>query len=528
MAGFDFATEISNATFTKIFKANVQIGGVSLNPPFQLGLAGGTAQLIVDDLQLDFQGDDSLDISLAFSRSSVGLPHDPGTVGIGPRIIAPLDGVIVINVLVKLVPGFSTQRNVVGDTSSAVVRVEYSAASEQLIASRLAAAAVAGFKSLILDSITQLVRSVTNIPFGFGFPVVPDADGTLTPGIQFSNLQLRCVGHPDRGRQALCLLGNLFASTQKNGNRALKTETAILPGEDFTTTLSRQVIHSLIFCPSVASSLSLVGKPLPVASLPTPCGNAPSLELNDLVLKSLLDSYAEGAILVFGMLEKSGPCYEVTGRFNGRVEVAVAPNRTALTFKATFAEPEVDVSIDWYCELAGFAVHPLTVAVAVYLEDLMAHFVTTLAATTLGGALFSGPGFGGQLAPAGATFSSVVLTQTHLSVQGKIAVFVPFVDSTKSVTIVSTSSAVELTAAIQGEWKTKVSCKPEKSYTYTETQQKQVGTYDLEARLVTLPLSAKYSIQGGERGIGGLPAQAGPAIALPPAGLFNLTDGWKT
>src|SRR5436305_1531809 len=147
-AGFEFVTEISNATLTKLIKGSVSLDGVLLNPPCELTLpfTGGSAYLVIKDLQVDLEGDDSITLSLAFSDSSVRLTSinlGASQTIIGKNIVvAPLDGTVAVNIMLALVKGIKNRQEVSGDTSTAAVRISYSPAAEQVMASVLTGAVI--------------------------------------------------------------------------------------------------------------------------------------------------------------------------------------------------------------------------------------------------------------------------------------------------------------------------------------------------------------------------------------------------
>lgn len=533
LAGFDFMTEVSNATLTKVIKSSVNFNGVLMNPPFELPpvpFAFGSVHLIVRELLVDIEGDDSVTIVLGFAQSSVTLkpPTVPGFPSVGggtTKTMAPLEGTLSINVALSLRPEPDGTQNVSGDTSTAVVQIVFSRAAETVIASTLAGTPFTPvqFKQAAEDTMTRLVRNQPNQPriaTGLGFRVVPTQDGTVIPSIQLRSLSMRCIGHQDRARQALCLLGNFFVATQNNGNRIQKTETAIEPGQDFATAFSRQVCHELILCPSIARAISAILQRQPaltVPELPTSCGTGGPLDVKGIGLRSLNDTYNEGAIFLSGQVEKSGFCYEATGSFEARVILGIGADRRSLTTNVTVDNVDTDVAVDWYCQLALVAVGGyFQLAIVAAVEDIIEEFANSLALVLLNQELNdSGLAPPGTLVDATRTLSSVSVTPGGIMMQGRIDIPIPFVDTTKFVAIQGSIISTEITGAIQAEWTTKLPCLPEaKAYQYTERQQQQVGSFKLYSKFVTLPLTAQYSIRGSARGLGGLPGSSGPSIPL--------------
>lgn len=533
LAGFDFMTEISNATLTRVIKSSVNFNGVLLNPPFEVPpvpFEFGSVHLLVRELLVDIEGDDSVTIVLGFAQSSVTLkpPTGPGLPEIGggrTKTMAPLEGTLSINVVLSLRPEPDGTQNVSGDTSTAVVQIVFSRAAETVIASTLAGTPFtpAQFKQAAEGTMTRLVRGQPRIATGLGFRVVPTQDGTVIPSIQLRRLSMRCIGHQDRARQALCLLGNFFVATQNNGNRIQKTDTAIEPGQDFATAFSTQVCHALILCPSIARAISAVLNRQPaltVPELPATCGIGGPLDVSGIRLRSLLDSYDDGAIHLRGEVEKSGFCYEATALFNARVILGIGADRRSLTTNVTVDNVDTDVIVDWYCQLALVAVGGyFQLAIVAAVEDIIEEFANSLALVLLNQELNdSGLAPPGTLVDATRTLSSVSVTPGGIMMQGRIDIPIPFVDTTKFVAIQGSIISTEITGAIQAEWTTKLPCQHQaKTYQYTERQQQQVGSFNLHSKFVTLPLTAQYSIRGSARGLGGLPGSSGPSIPLVAA-----------
>ena len=135
LAGFDYVFEISNATLLKMFKSTVSIDGVLLNPPFDLLLPARSGRLIVNDVQLDIEGDDTVNVSFAFSRVLVrstcaSLQQDssrPCAAGWNAHDRSRR----------QAGSGLDNTRELILDIKSAVVRLVYSLAADAIIASRL-------------------------------------------------------------------------------------------------------------------------------------------------------------------------------------------------------------------------------------------------------------------------------------------------------------------------------------------------------------------------------------------------------
>ncbi len=472
LAGFDFVTEISNETLIKIIKSQVSIEGVLLNPPFELPLSFdlGSASLIVHDVSLDIEGDDTITLQLAFAASSVTLAA-PGGIPAGPspvrRAVAPLDGIIRINVALSLTDR-PQGRRVGGDTSGAVVQLWLSPAADQVVANALAGLPFTPqqFTQAAVASLTEIIRRQPRIETPFGFPVIPTRNGSLSPSVTLTSLTMRCIGHQNRDRQALSLLGNLFVATAGNGNRSLKTQTAIRPGQDFVTSFSAQACHALLLCPSIAAAVSAQsgGAAVQPGDLPSSCGSAAAISLNGVGLTSLVDTYEEGAILLRGQVKQSGPCYSATGSFRARIVLGVGANRRSLTTVSEVEDVDVDVDVDLFCRLVMVGLGAfLENALLSGVEAIVEQFASREAVSLVRDALFSGNGVGagGPAAGASQTLSAVSVAPEGIAMQGEIDVYVPFVSTSRMVWIEGSITASEMTAAAQGDWITRLPCEPE-------------------------------------------------------------------
>src|SRR5215468_6510538 len=142
ISGFDLLIEISNETIRKLLQTNLQIGGVSANPPFELsfpisGDANGTAHVIVTDLQVDLNANDTISLTLSFDRASVAMTAPLSLA------VCPLDGNIVISdVKLEMVDDGSSNQQLGVDLGTATVAINWSAAAKQEITKTVAGTAV--------------------------------------------------------------------------------------------------------------------------------------------------------------------------------------------------------------------------------------------------------------------------------------------------------------------------------------------------------------------------------------------------
>jgi hypothetical protein len=492
MAGFDLVTEISNATILKMIKANVTLGGVPLNPPFDLTLpiAGGSAHIVVNDLQIDLSDDDTLTLNLGFVDTSAVL---------GPpisRVVCKLSGTVKVRAPIQLVAGPGPTRLVAVNMPAATVSITYTSQANQAITGDLAGSGItaAQFKLGAATAITNFIHGVPMITMPMAFTVIPGTNGSLTP-LQFTSLEVHCIGHSDRSKQALGIFGNLLASTQNNGDHTQKTGSVIPAGSDIAVSVGPGAFHTLVFCPAVADALEVN-----LGDLPTSCGSASGVEVEGVTITSITDSFANGHINVNGSIEKSGFCYDASGTFHGEITMDVSGSNIEPTL--AMDEPNVEVDIPWYCYLvAGVVLGPIGAVTAAVIDSVMDDVAKDLASSALKDALGSGLSGINVNGFTQGVFTSVVITPAGLTMRGLMPIFPPISQFWKHQWLdgsVTTTSKTKLSAGI---YTTKFWCmEAPKDYPYTEYAQTQVATYDLETYLTATPVSAVYALRSTKPG----------------------------
>jgi hypothetical protein len=504
MAGFDFLTEISNDTIRKLIEQNLQIGGQQIVPPFELNLpisssgVNGSAHLIVNDLQLDLNADDTLTLTFAFDRTSVMVTSPLSLT------ICPLSGDLTITAAVQLVNAGGSAQQVSIDMGAAAVAINWSSAADSAISADLSGTPIspAAFTLFAQQALAGYVHSIPAPAIPVAFNVVPGTDGSLSPSLQFERLEVHCIPDASRSRQALGLFGILLAANDGHGDHTQKTATAITAASNgVCISISPGAFNKLVFCPAIAQALGTT-----VSHLPGSCGPAGGFNTQGVTLNSLTDSFASGHINIDGSVDKSGTCYDAHGTFHGALTFTIAGS--TLTPHVAMDPPNVSVDIPWYCWLvAGVVLGPLGLVLAGIADGVANHVASSLAGSALNSALGGGISGVSLGALSLASFSSVGVTAEGLSLQGTVpvAVSAPFVMPALSLAgsvIITNSQEVS-----SGIFHTQVWCMPHaKDYPYTEYSQNQRGTYHLGGTLVVQPLTPHYSIDAG-----------GPAVALTGA-----------
>lgn len=509
LAGFDFALEISNPALTRLVKRQVEFRGVPLNPPFELQLPfpSGALHLIVNDLKLELEPDNWVTISFVFSQSSL-LQTAPSS-----RVFCPLSGSLDVSAQVGFISPSDTVKQLVLSLREARVAVSFTPAAEQTIAAALANSGItlSDFMTGLRLEANAFAHGIPDIPLPMGFEVtsVFDMEAGLTKGLRFTRIEVRCIGHSDRNRQALCLLGNLLPETRSNGQPDEKTSTAIAPGQEVATSMSPRAFQALVFCPAVRDGLRRLSgnQTLRVIDLPTVCGISPSLDVMDVSLTRIVSAFGTEGIQVLGGVKKSGTCYEAEGFFSASVKLVV--ENSALVPKVQMDEPHIGVTLDWYCVFGASVVLTGVTGFALGMTLEIVNGLVSEIKNVLS------QGLGNQILPSGATaalgsnFSSAQISPEGLTLQGLLPIYATPSDFFPSLSLESQTQdkvqTLEKKKAGEGFWTTRIFCQQEeKDYSYTEYAQRQIAIYKPVAILLTIPFRAQFAVRG----------QSGPAIPL--------------
>jgi len=491
LAGFDFASEISNATILKLIKANLTIQGVPASPPFQIEVPisssgiSGSASLIVKDLTIDLNSDNSLSLNLQFHKTSVMITS-PLT-----RDICPVDGTITIKTPLLLVSAGSNKKRVAADLPSATVTINFSSAADTIIQTALAGLPItlAQFKDFATQAFTAFVHGMGQNVLPLEFTVVANVDGSLSP-LQFERLELKCIGNLDKSKQALCLLGIILKANHANGTPGQKTASAIGPGRDLCISISPGTFHSLIFCPGLASALGAS-----VSNLPGTCGPAAGFNKDGVTVTSLSDSFGQDHLDINGSVSKSGTCYDATGTFHGTIALSISGS--TLTPAVQLDDPDIDVDIPWYCWLAaGLILGPLGLVITGVVNAVAEDVANSMASAAVKGALgnnLQGVDVGGL---GGASFKEVKITPAGLTLQGEAPYITIPAPMTQKFWLTGSVTTLSKNVVSSGVYHANVSpCGIDKDYPYTEYAQQQSGVYAVHASLLTPPLDLHWEIR---------------------------------
>jgi hypothetical protein len=513
MAGFDFVAEISNETLLKLIENNLKFGGVSVSPPFELtlplqsGPVSGAAHLIVTDLQVDLNADDTITLTLSFDRASI--------VSTAPLAltVCPLDGNFAITAPIQLVNIGGSNEQVSVNLAAAKVTVVWSLAAKQEIAQDLAGTPLLtpdNFTSLTTQMLTSYVQSIPAPALPIGFPVVAGMNGSLVPPLTFEKLEIHCIPNVQRSKQALGIFGILLVANHANGDHSQKTSTAITEAHDgICISIAPGAFHSLLFCRAIASAFGT--DPADLSTLPTSCGAAASFDTHGVSVNSLSDSFAAGHIDINGSVSKSGFCYDATGAFHGTLTFSISSG--VLTPNLLPDKPTVDVEIPWYCWVVPAVVlGPIGFAVT-GIFDAVTHSVAITAdmvKNALSGGL-SGVSVGGL---PGTLLTGAPISTEGISLQGTVPLFVPHPFVVPALNLSGSAMTTQSQTLSSGTFHAQVWCLPQaKDYPYTEFSQQQSGVYQLSGAMVSEPLTPHYSV--GSNGVPIPLVGANGTVALP-------------
>ncbi|MBF5043197.1 MULTISPECIES: hypothetical protein [Myxococcaceae] len=387
LAGFDVGIEISREALRRLALRHFPLAPVpGTPPPYELrtgrddaGPEGPRAYVLIRDLDLELLPQERVALLLAFDNS---------TLHVGNRLACPLAGTVRIEVPVQLRP-VPAGRLLGLDFAAAAVHVALDAASLEVVQKRLGVT-LATLPAQVDQIFTTEVQKYGFQSLDVPLKILPGVDGSLGTGTlastQFERVEVHCLADPDRSRQALALLGTLFAANHAQGNPAGKTETALQPGQDVALHLSDPAFRRFVFCEGLRQGLERYLNRTPgslaMAQIPGPCGGS-GIDVDGVTLTRLEASLGEGVIQVSGSAETSGDCYEAWGSFSGQIALWLQGNTLGATTLGL--STTVTTEVDNFCVLLNGLVAVFTNPAAA-IHDLLGTSLSELFAGGGGGA----------------------------------------------------------------------------------------------------------------------------------------------
>jgi hypothetical protein len=493
LAGFDVVVEFSNAAIRDLIKANLRFGNVPANPPFEFTLpvaatgVAGSMHTIVTDAEVTVNANDTLTFTLVFGSSSgtslaltspvartisllAGSASVTAPIVLIPATVGPAGG--------KQIPSVATAQSTatVGFDAPSKAKLEQALSGSQLsydgIVAALAAAA------------TAYVKAIKAIPVGAAISVVPGKPGSLNPP-RFETVEVHSIG-----TQALGLFGMLFPE-KPTGNSLQKTGSALTAGHDVCISISEDAFHRLEFCPALVERFNVPDS----SALPPTCGSAAGIDVENVTITSIGDSFGDGHVNIDGSLTKSGFCYDADGTFHG--ELTFTANGSTLIPSLALDDPDISVHIPWYCapvqfvyEIFGYLQQIINGAII----QAVAGGLAQSAIDTITQAGLPSQQLGSISA---AAFDEVAVTDEALTLNGSAVVTLPFPEEAGVALSgsVTTSNAVAISS---GTRVAVVGFCPPREFPYTEYAQTQAANYELVPTLLGLPLRILWSIIPGD------------------------------
>ena len=337
-AGFDVVFEIGPSALKDAIRANLRLGGVQMNPPFEMRnpfsniplIGSGNSYTIVYGMDVSIEGASGVRISLSFDNSCIEN-DDPGGFS-----VYGLKGTASILLQLLLVQDTPLSRTIGFDPTAADVSLQFADTSRTAITNALNAVGLGALGWQLLETQGSQAlkdRIATQSPKlpGFSFPIIPGTPGGLAPSLQFERLELHNVG-----TVAVGIFGSCRPIDHNAGDPSQKSIVPLPPGQNVRMTISAAAFHNLAFCPSMASQLRAN-----IPDLPSSCGGGDSVGFGPGSLSRMEDRFEPGAIVISGTVTKSGTCYDASMTFEVRFPIGLDSHGAVVvgTAQPTFGEP---------------------------------------------------------------------------------------------------------------------------------------------------------------------------------------------
>ncbi|CEJ12139.1 hypothetical protein BN1110_02436 [bacterium YEK0313] len=475
LAGYDLVTEIRAGLVADMLEANLDIPGRGrVVTPFMHTMVHAdngqtfSLQIIVTALDVDLRTNQPIAVEIRFADSDVS------TEGIR---VSPLDGTVRAT--------FDHRIEVGGGTAVLVLRarpesadVAFSDVAKGAIRNALAGTGMDAvrFEDTADAALRGLAMLVGEFRLDLGIPVTPGVDGSIMPRTAYAGLEVFPFGGADRAEQAMVLAGFLFAGNVGKGRPRTKSRLALPIDQTIAVTLSPQAFRRFCFCQSLMeglmpSSVTIGGIRIQRDQayldgrwdrLPSICAGANEFEVQDgLRLTRVADALGEGQVILDLDFYTTGFCYKASGSVRAYLTFDIRDNQ--LVPSARNDEPDVDVSIPWYCWVAAwvvgkiYAVAALGIAnaVATLAADGIANGLVKSALAENLSAMNAGSAATGQLA---VTFERSEIKLDRFTLSGNATVNMTGRRGHRSIRLEGGEGTRQLVSVEIGEWTTRIPC----------------------------------------------------------------------
>lgn len=503
LAGYDLVTEIRAGLVADMLEANLAIPGRGrVVTPFMHTMVhedGGQTfglQIIVTALDVDLRTNQPIAIEIRFADSDVSTQAIR---------VSPLDGTV------RAV--FDHRIEVGGGTAVLVLRarpesadVAFSDLAKDVISNALAGTGMdaARFEATADAALRGLATLIGEFRLDLGIPVTPGADGSIMPRTAYAGLEVFPFGGADRAEQAMVLAGSLFAGNVGKGRPRAKSRLALPFDQTIAVTLSPQAFRRFCFCPSLMeglmpSSVTFGGIRIQRdqayldgrwARLPSVCAGAKEFEVQDgLRLTHVADTLGDGRVILDLGFYTTGFCYKASGSVRAYLTFDIRDNQ--LVPSARNDEPDVDVSIPWYCWVAAwvvgkiYAVAALGIAnaVATLAADGIANGLVKSALADNLSAMNAGSAATGQLAVA---FERSEIKPDRFTLSGQASVNMTGRRGHVAIRLEGGAGTPQLVSAEGGQWTTKIPCE-DKMGTFPYTISRLIIPFEYQVVTSMLP-----------------------------------------
>lgn len=509
LANFDVVFEISNPALLDILKANWSISGTSANPPFEIfhtineGGMKGLAHLIIHDMELDLNADDTFTLTLKFHNTSISVSKPVTT------ILSKLDGKLQVTAKFELSSGKTTTQKVLStDLGKAQTTLTFSNAAQTLINNALQGQPIPQpfITAMIGQQVDSFIKGLGVQSFPQEFKVVPGVDGSLD---QFEKLEVHCIHNADRKKQSLAFFGIVLAANHNNGSYQLKQSSSVQTGDQVALSISPNAFQKLVFCPAIVKALLPKETDIQkaMAKLPTACGSANGFDTQGITLTKIGCSFDNGHIDFDGKVKKTGTCYQVNGKFHGEIELKYGyyfpPKplaqdlRHGLYTVIKVDDPDLHVSIPWYCWLGAFGILAEIGVIIMGALNIAGNKIAQEIGEKAVAELFGKGEFSGidLSAVPDVEFRNVSIVPEALTLSGTMDIKLP--EKLKpSVSLQGSLITKNSQVKSSGIFKSRNRC-PVGDYPYKELSQNQIVTYKVTTQLLGYPLKYEWKISAG-------------------------------